>query len=249
MVALGVVGVVPDGHEIHQLGSKPQVEVLGESTEDVATDEDVEHTGDEGDLLTQSDRGRLAPLLAQSVHPILHAAAVFLELLICRWDTSLPFSHHSVLGVQSRGPYLLALLAHLLPLHVDRMLPPLKSLGELDVVQQVEDGQLVERRKCLPVLLIRAAVGEGRVPRQFARRTGRRVEVILLHLIEEGGIDLVHAGCDARRGRQRFCAHDGVRFSALARAGVLHQELLLKGEDGRTVSIMRIRSAKETTKG
>ena len=47
VIALAMVGVESDRHEIYQLGSEPIVEILWDSTYQVSTDEDVEDGGNE----------------------------------------------------------------------------------------------------------------------------------------------------------------------------------------------------------
>ena len=242
VVTFGVVGEITNGHEVEQLGTEPQVEVLWAGPHQIPADEDVEHTGDERDLLAQRHGGRLTPLLAQTVHAILHPAAVLFKLFVSGRHASFEFSDHTFPGVTARRPQLLALLAHFLFLHIERELPFLEALGELEVVEQVEDAQLVEWREGLPVLRVGAAVGEGRVARQAARRGGRRIEVIVIKVIEEGILDIVDGWC---RGH-RIGADGGIGLSALS-ASVLHHELLLEGEDGRAVPVVRVWPAEEAT--
>lgn len=246
VVSLGVVGIPADGHEIRQLCSKPVVEVLWAGTDEITTDKDVEHTRDEGRLFTQGHRGRLVPLFTQTLDTILHAAAVLFELLVGSRHSTLELAHDSILGVHPGRPQLLALFPNLLALHVERMLPFLESLRQLNVVEEVEDGELVERRKSLPVLLVGAATGEGRFARELSGGRRRRVVIIVLEVVEER---VVHHLFDGRGGGQGVWAHGRVGLAALARVGFLHDELLLEGEEGRTVPVMGIRPTEEATEG
>lgn len=246
VVSLGMIGIVADGHEVGQLRGEPVVEELGAGTDEITTDEDVEHTSNEGDLLAQSHGGRLVPLFTQTLDAILHAAAVLFQLLISGRYSTLELAHHSILGVYSRRPQLLALFANFLALHVERILPFLEPLRQLDVVEEIEDGELVKWRKRLPVLLVGTAIGEGRVARKLAGGGGRRVIVIVLEVIQERVVNHLF---DRRGCSQRVRAQGRVRLAALARAGFLHEELLLEGEEGWTVPIMGIRPAEEATEG
>lgn len=128
VVALRMVREVADGHEICQLGAKPYIKVLRASTDQVAADEDIEHTSNKRHLLSEGDSCRLVPLLSQALYTLLHPSTIFFQLLIGGRRSALPFTHNTILGIQGRRLELLPLLAHLLLLHGDCLLPFLQAL-------------------------------------------------------------------------------------------------------------------------
>ena len=97
VVAAPVVGVVPDWHEVEQLCCIPVVEILGVSSNQVAADEDVQDTTDEGDFLAQSDGLGIVPPFSESVNAVAHLLPVSVQLLVCRWHPSSPFFHNALL--------------------------------------------------------------------------------------------------------------------------------------------------------
>ena len=128
VVALSMVREVADGHEICQLGAKPYIKVLWASTDQVAADEDIEHTSNKRHLLPEGDSRCLVPLLSQALYTLLHPRTIFFQLLIGGRCPALPFTHNTIFGIQGRRLELLPLLAHLLPLHGDCLLPFLQAL-------------------------------------------------------------------------------------------------------------------------
>lgn len=128
VVAFSMVCKVADGHEKSQLAAKPVVKVLRASTDQVAADEDIEHTSNKRHLLPEGDSRRLAPPLAETLNAMLHPSTIFLQLLLGGRCMALPFTHNTVLGIQGRQPQLLPLLAHLLPLRGEGLLPSLQTL-------------------------------------------------------------------------------------------------------------------------
>lgn len=71
------VGVEPDWHKIGQLTAIPQVQVFRVGANQVTADKDIQYTGDEKQLLSQSDRRRLIPLSSQAVDRFSHPSTVF----------------------------------------------------------------------------------------------------------------------------------------------------------------------------
>lgn len=82
MVASAAISEEADGHEVNQLDSIPQVEVLGVAANEIATQEDVENATDEGNLLAQADSLGITPLLAKFIHASAHLLSVSIKLLV-----------------------------------------------------------------------------------------------------------------------------------------------------------------------
>ena len=94
-----MVCVDPYGHEVHELNGVPPVEVLGHSADQIATDEDVEDSGDKGDLFAQRNCEGFVPSLIQVVDRSLHARSVFRQLFVGRRDSLAPLFHSTVSGI------------------------------------------------------------------------------------------------------------------------------------------------------
>jgi len=92
VIASCVVSVVSNGHEIAQLRREPVVERLRMSSDKVAADEDVEDSGYKCNLLSDRHNFGIVPTPAESIHRLLHALCVPVQLLIWCWYSSPPFS-------------------------------------------------------------------------------------------------------------------------------------------------------------
>lgn len=84
VVSAFVIGVVSDGHEIEQLDRVPYVEVIRISTNQVSTNEDIQDSCDEGELLSQGDSFSISPTLAKVIHAVAHSSFIPFELFIRR---------------------------------------------------------------------------------------------------------------------------------------------------------------------
>ncbi len=82
MVALLVVGVKAQWHEVAELRCEPVVEGLRLATDKVARDEDIEDAGDEGHLFASRYGSGIAPFPAKTVNGRFHAGTVLLKLLV-----------------------------------------------------------------------------------------------------------------------------------------------------------------------
>jgi len=130
VIASCVVSVVSNGHEIAQLRREPVVERLRMSSDKVAADEDVEDSGYKCNLLSDRHNFGIVPTPAESIHRLLHALCVPVQLLIWCWYSSPPFLNHSVLCILARRSQLFALAPD--PLRVCRqsILPLLEPLWQ-----------------------------------------------------------------------------------------------------------------------
>lgn len=124
------------------------------ASDEVATDEYVQNAGYEGYLLAQGHRRSRVPLLPQALNPMFHATAVLVELFVGSRDAFLPFSDDAILGIHRARLELLTLLFNLIFLEVYSSLKLLESLGQGEVVEQVEDGKMVQGGKRIPVILV-----------------------------------------------------------------------------------------------
>lgn len=100
-----MIGVEPDWHEVGNLRREPEVEILGHTTDEVTTDEDVEDRGNERDFLFQRDGGSVIPSLVDIIDRFLHPAPVLGQLLIGGGNSFSPFSHGTVFCIVAGGPY------------------------------------------------------------------------------------------------------------------------------------------------
>lgn len=161
MVAAPVIGEISDRHEVDELGGVPEVEGLGVRADQVAADEDVHDAADEGDFLAEGDGFRVVPLLAQLLDALLHALPIPLELFVGRGHSSPPFFHHALpcfLAPRLEGS---PRLPHLFRLCGDTPLQLLQLLWQSKVVEQIQDGQAIQRREGVPVIVVGAAAREG----------------------------------------------------------------------------------------
>lgn len=76
MIPSFVVGVVSDRHEIEKLCGVPVMEELRISSDEISTDEDVENTANECNLLAGRDKLCIIPSSSQPVNILAHLLPV-----------------------------------------------------------------------------------------------------------------------------------------------------------------------------
>jgi hypothetical protein len=177
MVALLVIGIVAERHEVQELGGVPSGEPIRTAADEISRDEDIHSSGDEGQLLTCRDCGALVPALGQPIHGGAHAFAILVELLVGGGYSAAPFLHNAVSCVHARRLEARLLAFQLLCLSLNRLLDLVHALGKCQILNKVEDGETLNGRKEGALLDVRVVLeragGKGRRARE-ARR-GRRV--------------------------------------------------------------------------
>jgi len=198
VIATPVVREEPDGHEIYKLCRVPDVKVLREAADEVSADEDIHDTAYEGYFLPQADGLGVVPLPAELVDALAHALPVSIKLLIGRRDAATPLFHHAIACQLSLGLEGVSGAAHLVCLRRDALLKLLQLMWQGKVVEQVENGQAVEGRQGVPVILVGAATREGWIPRKpgafgcrGAESRGFEYSALGRRRAEEGGYILI----------------------------------------------------------
>lgn len=160
MVALLVVGVVANGHEVQQLGGVPVREEVRVQTNKVSTDEDVEDGSYERSLLARGDGQRLVEARVQAVDRLAHALPIALELLAFSRDPPSPLINNSVSCYAS----VFRLVLQLFRLRGQSGLQLVKALCQGHVLDKIEHGQSLHRWEesglVFAVIVVRA-VGDG----------------------------------------------------------------------------------------
>lgn len=96
MVTDLAVSIVSLGHKVDKLAGEPEVKVGRERSEQVATDEYVEHTSNKRNLFYSSDSDGIVPADSKSFDRALHPLSVFLQLLFRRRHSLSEFTHDSL---------------------------------------------------------------------------------------------------------------------------------------------------------
>lgn len=99
MVASFVVCVVSNRHEIEQLEGVPPVKELWITANQVSTDQDVENSAYEGELLSHRHSLGVVPSSPDFVDALLHSFSISVKLLVCGRYTLPPFLYNLILGV------------------------------------------------------------------------------------------------------------------------------------------------------
>ena len=114
MVSALLVGVVSNRHEVQELYGVPDVKILGISSDQVATDEDVQDTAYEGCLFPSCDGLGIVPTPAESVDTLPHSLPVPLQLLVRWWNASPPFFNDSLFGMRASSLQYISLSSYFL---------------------------------------------------------------------------------------------------------------------------------------
>lgn len=138
MVTLFVVGVEAQWHKVTELCCEPQIKGIWSGTDEVAGDENVQDTSDEGGLLASRHHGGITPFSTQSINRSFHARTILFQLLVrCRYPFS-PFFHSAVFCVDTACFDALLMAFDLFFLCGNGILPLLKSLWESQIAQEIE---------------------------------------------------------------------------------------------------------------
>lgn len=135
MVTSFLVCVCPDGHKVQELCCVPTMEPFWVTTDQIATDEDVENAGDERRFLPHGDTFLCIPLSTKTVDGFAHTPPVFVQLFISIGNPSPPLLDDFVLLTTAEGFHSLARIPDLLPLPLDGRLKLLKSLGKGQILK------------------------------------------------------------------------------------------------------------------
>ncbi len=134
MVPSSVICKKTDWHEIAELGREPPIKVLRESSNEITTNKDVEHTRDERELLASCYSFGVIPSRSKSLDRMSHAFPVLSQLLIRRWKSPPPLIDNSVLGKRCRGFEFLPMPSHPFRLRRDFVLPSFEGCWECEVI-------------------------------------------------------------------------------------------------------------------
>lgn len=174
MVALFVVGVEAQWHEVTELCCEPQIKGIWSGTNEVARDENIQNTSDEGHLLASCHHSGVAPFSTQPINRRFHACTILFELLVRCGYSFPPFLHRAIFGVHTACLDALLVAFNLFFLCGNGVLPLFKSLWESQVAQEVEHCEFVQRWIGLPVFVVGTGTCEGDIPReQVGCRWGR----------------------------------------------------------------------------
>ena len=140
------------------------MEILWETTDEIAADEDVHNTADERYLLPQGDCLCIVPMLAQLVNTASHLLPVAIELFISRGNTTPPLLYHALPSELCLRLECISRPADLVSLGGDSLLELLKLLRQSKVVEKIKDCKSVEWWKGVPIIVVGAASREGGIP-------------------------------------------------------------------------------------
>lgn len=101
--ALSAIQKDANRHEVEKLCSVPNVEILRVPANEIATDENIEYTADEGYLFSQADCLGIAPVLPQLINALTYALSVSIKLFVRGWYTTAPLFDHTLFGILSAG--------------------------------------------------------------------------------------------------------------------------------------------------
>lgn len=163
VVALFVVGIVAQGHEVEQLDRVPQREPLRACADQVSGNEDVHDGGDERGLFSGRDGGIGSPLLVEALDGLAHALLVLVQLLTLIGNATAPLLDSTISG---GGCSRLGSVSQAFGLGRDGSLELLDALRQGQVLDEIEHGQAFDGREeggflGVRVVHVGGAVGEG----------------------------------------------------------------------------------------
>lgn len=133
MVSFFAIGVVSQRHEVQELESIVPVEELGITSNQISTDQDIENSTYERELLPSCNNFGVVPFIAQLVDVDSHSLPVSVQLFVRSRHSPAPFFHHTTFRVCTLGLDSITLPPHFLCLSRHCSLQLLYMLWELEV--------------------------------------------------------------------------------------------------------------------